>query len=543
MGSAPWWRHGVVYEIYTRSFGDADGDGVGDLDGITGRLDYLAWLGVDAIWLTPFYRSPMADFGYDISDHTDVDPLFGDLAGFDRLVEAAHARDLRVVVDYVPNHTSDRHPWFEDSRRALDSDRRDWYFWRDGRPDGSLPNNWQSLFGGPAWELDERTGQYYLHTFLREQPDLNWRNPAVKEAMFDVARFWLDRGVDGFRVDVAGAVMKDPELRDNPPNERPWRGMFGAEWEAQDHIHDFAHPDVYRVWRDFRRLIDERDGRDGRDRVVIGEVPSHNLREWAAYYGEALDGMHMPFGFHLLRHDWDSGNLGAVVERVEAALPQGAASNWVLGNHDQPRIASWARPERARVAMMLLLTLRGAPTLYYGDELGLVDVPIPADRVQDPWEGNVPGQGRDPERTPMPWTPEPNGGFTRPDVEPWLPLGPAGLGLDVETQQADDRSMLALTRALLHLRRGCRPLLEGSWEPLGGLADAVFAFRRTADAERVVVALNLSGAPAGLDIGSEGRVLLSSGLERDRRVGPRLELPAYEGVIVDVGDGEAGAQS
>ena len=527
-----WWRSGVLYQIYVRSFLDTNGDGVGDLDGVTEKLDYVASLGVEAIWLTPFYRSPMVDFGYDVEDHTDVDPLFGDLAAFDRLLAAAHERNLRVVVDYVPNHTSDRHPWFLDSRSSRDAGKRDWFFWRDPQPDGSPPNNWISLFGGPAWEFDERTGQSYLHTFLKEQPDLNWRQPAVQEAMFDVARFWLDRGVDGFRVDVAGAVMKDPGLRDNPAGDRPWRGMFGADWEAQQHIHDFAHPDVFRVWRDFRELVDEYDEKDGRSRVVIGEVPSHNLAEWARYYGERLDAMHLPFGFHLLRHDWGAATVGDVVDRVEAALPPGAVSNWVLGNHDQPRIASWAGPARARVAMMLLLTLRGAPTLYYGDELGMLDVPVPPDRVKDPWEGNVPGQGRDQARTPMPWTPEPHGGFSRPDVEPWLPLGMPGGGIDVETQERDPRSALALTRALVGLRRMSAAMRDGSYARHDGAPPGSFAFCRETAGEQLFVALNFGPDRISIELPASGRVTLSTTMDRDGRVSGSIALAPFEGAIV-----------
>jgi alpha-glucosidase len=540
--SEPWWRSGVLYQIYTRSFGDTNGDGVGDLDGVTAHLDYVASLGVAAIWLTPFYRSPMADFGYDISDHTGVDPLFGDLTAFDRLLAAAHERGIRVVVDYVPNHTSEEHPWFEESRSSRDNAKRDWFFWRDSKPDGSPPNNWISLFGGPAWERDERTGQHYMHTFLREQPDLNWRNPQVQEAMFDVARFWLDRGVDGFRVDVAGAVMKDPELRDNPSNDgkRPWRGMFGAEWEAQDHIHDFAHPDVFQVWRDFRDVVDGYDQRDGRQRVVIGEVPSHNLDEWARYYGEDLDAMHLPFGFHLLRHDWASDTVADKVDRVEDALPHGAVSNWVLGNHDQPRIASWAGPERARVTMMLLLTLRGAPTLYYGDELGMTDVQVPPHRIQDPWERNVPGQGRDGARTPMPWTPEPHGGFTAPDVEPWLPMGEAGQGIDVATQEADPRSMLALTRRLIELRNSSRPIAAGSYDRRSDAPDGVFAFCRAVDGEALFVALNLGSRGAAVAVPGRGGIVASTGLDRDERVEGSVELEPYEGVVVELDPASGG---
>ena len=461
----PWWRRGALYEIYVRSFQDSDGDGVGDLEGIRRRLDHLAWLGVEGIWLTPFYRSPMADFGYDISDHCDVDPRFGSLADFDALVADAHARGIRVIVDYVPNHTSDQHPWFVASRSSRSDPRRAWYVWRDGRTAGGPPNNWLSLFGGEAWSCDERTGQYYLHTFLPEQPDLDWRNPEVRDAMFDVARFWLARGVDGFRIDVAGAVMKDPDLRDNEPADDPGRASpFGSEWAKWRHDRQFGHPDVYDVWREFRRIVDDVAG--DRDPVTIAEVSSEHLPTWAAYYGRQLDGVHMPFGFHLLHVDWTAAAIRAIVERVEAALPPGAWPNWVLGNHDQPRVASRAGAERARVAMLLLLTLRGAPTLYYGDELGMLDGAIPPERVQDPWERRVPGLGRDRARTPMRWEPGAGGGFCPPGVEPWLPMDDGGSGLDVASQRADPRSMLNLTREILQLRRSHEALASGAYRSL-----------------------------------------------------------------------------
>lgn len=326
--------------------------------------------------------------------------------------------------------------------------------------------------------------------------------------------------------------MKDPELRDNPLNHgRPWRGMFGAEWEAQDHLHDFAHPDVHRVWRDFRSLVDGYDRRDGRDRVVIGEVPSHDLVQWAAYYGERLDGMHLPFGFHLLRHDWGSGTVGDVVERVEAALPAGAASSWVLGNHDQHRVATAAGPERARAAMMLLLTLRGAPTVYYGDELGMTNVDIPPDRIRDPWERNVPGQGRDAARTPMPWTDGPNGGFCPPGVAPWLPLGRPGLGIDVASQMKDSHSMLALTRRLIEVRRQEPVLRGGAYRALDDLPPGVIAFLREDGGRRVAVALNLGHEAADVPLPG-GRVIVSTGLDRDDPVKGSVALAPYEGVVV-----------
>ncbi|HEY3522162.1 MAG TPA: alpha-amylase family glycosyl hydrolase [Candidatus Limnocylindrales bacterium] len=535
MVQVPWWQDAVTYEIYVRSFGDANGDGVGDLEGVRTRLDYLAWLGIDAIWLTPFYRSPMADFGYDIEDHTDVDPLFGDLAAFDRLVADAHARGIRVIVDYVPNHTSERHPWFEESRASRTNHRRDWYFWREPRDGGGLPNNWLSLFGGPAWQLDPTTGEYYLHTFLPEQPDLNWRNPDVEAAMHDVARFWLDRGVDGFRIDVAGAIAKDPLLRDNPLNPHPTAGGFGRHWLSQVHVHDFAHPDVYRMWRDFRRVLDEAAPPE---RISIAEVSSHDLRKWAAYYGEHLDAIHMPFGFHLIRADWQADRLIEAVRRVEEVLPDGAWPNWVLGNHDQPRIASWVGPERARVAMLLLLTLRGTPTVYYGDEIGMLDVAIPPDAVRDPWERNEPGQGRDPERTPMRWTSEPTAGFCPPGAEPWLPIGERRPEDDVAAQQADPCSILSVTRALIQLRRESEALRRGEWAPISAPPGVVAFVRATPDA-RIVVALNLDAEDTDVMMPGPGTVRLSTtGIgERDgERIGGdrRMRLRRYEGLVAQL---------
>ncbi len=546
MTDRPWWRHAVTYEVYVRSFADSNGDGVGDLEGIRRHLDYLAWLGVDAIWLTPFYRSPMADFGYDIADHTDVDPLFGTLDDMDRLLADAHARGIRVIVDYVPNHTSDRHPWFVESRASRSNPKRDWYFWRDprtGPPDplaGDRPNNWLSLFGGPAWEFDPATGQYYLHTFLKEQPDLNWRNPEVVRAMHDVARFWLDRGVDGFRIDVAAAVAKDPELRDNPLDPDPKPGQFGAPWLSQVHVHDFEHPDIVGMWQGFRRVL---DAAAPPERLSIAEVSSDDLVKWARYYGPDLDAVHMPFGFHLVRADWRATWLRNAIARVEAAIPEGAWPNWVLGNHDQPRIATWAGPERARVAMMLLLTLRGTPTVYYGDELAMTNVPIPPGRARDPWELNEPGQGRDPARTPMRWTRGPNGGFAPGTAEPWLPVGDVRPGDDVESQRRDPGSMLSFTRALLRLRRSDPALLDGAWASLEG-GDGVLAFTRSVPGRRLAVLLNLGSAEASVPLPGEGTILVSTsgdGARAGERVGGRTAsgpagaaLAGCEGIVVEL---------
>ncbi len=377
----PWWQTGVVYQIYPRSFVDGSGDGVGDLSGVTSRLDHLSeTLGLDALWLSPFYPSPMADFGYDVADYTDVDPLFGSLDDFDALVAAAHGRGLRVLVDWVPNHTSDRHPWFVEARSSRSSPKRGWYVFRDPAPSGGPPNNWLSVFGGSAWQWDGATSQYYLHSFLAEQPDLDWRCPELRAAMLDVLRFWLDRGVDGFRIDVAHYLMKDPALRDNPP--RPGGGTtfhrsYG-EYDSQLHVHDKAHEDVHGVFREIRRLVDGHPGPG--ERVTIGEIHEPDLARWASYYGEALDELHMPFDFGLLGAPWTAAAVRGHVDRVEAALPPGAWPSHVLGNHDEPRLASRLGEAGSRLAAMLLLTLRGTPTLYAGDEIGTPEVAVPAER-------------------------------------------------------------------------------------------------------------------------------------------------------------------
>jgi alpha-glucosidase len=531
-GSPRWWQTGVVYEIYPRSFADASGDGVGDLAGITARLDYIEWLGVDAIWIAPFYRSPMADFGYDVADHTAVDPLFGSLADFDALLEAAHRRGIRVIVDYVPNHTSDQHAWFQASRSSRDDPQRDWYTWRDPAPGGGPPNNWISMFGGTAWEWDERTGQYYLHSFLKEQPDINWREPATRSAMLDVLRFWLDRGVDGFRIDVAQFVAKDPALRDNPPNPHPERLAHLGEWRHQLHAYDHSHPDMHDIYREIRRLVDTYPG----NRVTIGELHDPELDAWARFYGQDLDEIHLPFNFHLLQADWNAASVRAVVDGISGVLPRGAWANWVLGNHDQPRVASRLGQAQARVAMMLLLTLRGAPTLYYGDELGMENVAIAPDRLRDPWGKTEPAQGRDPERTPMQWDDSPNAGFCPPDIEPWLPLSPDWRTRHVARQRDDPTSLLSLTRRLLELRRRTPALLVGDYAPLEA-PEGVFAYtRRAAGEATMLVALNFTDVRCSFSLPSAARVVL--GTDSQRTAGSVLatvELAPDEGLLVELG--------
>jgi glycosidase len=541
--SRPWWHGAVIYQIYPRSFQDSSGDGIGDLAGVIDRLDYLSdTLGVDAIWLSPFYRSPMDDCGYDVSDHTDVDPVFGDLATFDRLVAEAHRRDIKVLVDFVPNHTSDRHPWFIESRRARDSARRDWYVWADPAPGGGPPNNWVSIWGGPAWTLDPITGQYYQHSFLPSMPELNWRNPDVVDAMFDVVRFWIDRGVDGFRIDCAHLIMKDPDLADNPPNPRPGAEMhrsLGAEFDSQLHVNDRGHADVHDIFRRLRRLLDHPD--HGRPLVSIGEIHDFEWPRWAGYYGAGLDELHMPFNFGLLGVEWEAGAVRHLVDTVEAAVPPGAWPNWVLGNHDEPRIASRVGEERARQAMMLLLTLRGTPTIYYGDELAMPNADIPAGAAVDPWELRLPGLGlgRDPERSPMIWSAKPNAGFCPPDLAPWLPLIDGHEARSVEAQLRDPASILSLTRHLLHLRRTNTALHHGSYRPIDTPNPDCFVFLRERGEERFLIALNFSAEDRQLDLSALGRGTLAASTLESARAEPQepldlasLHLRGSEGTLI-----------
>jgi alpha-glucosidase len=543
MNRAPWWKRGTIYQIYPRSFQDSNGDGVGDLGGIRARMDYLSWLGVDAVWISPFYPSPLADGGYDVSDFVDVDPRLGDLATFDALVAEAHARDIAVVIDIVPNHSSDEHAWFVESRSSRQSAKRDWYVWRDGRPDGSPPNNWLRVWGGPTWTFDEATGQWYLHLFHRKQPDLNWRNPAVKAAMFDVFRFWLDRGVDGFRIDVAHAIMMDPELRDNPPADGSglMHREFG-EFDRQLHVHDRGHADLHPVYRELRAILDGYSGE--RPRMAVGEIHEFDWSRWARYYGLDLDELHMPFNFGLLGVRWGADEVGSLVESIERSVPAGGWPNWVLGNHDESRIATRLGDLEARAAVMLLLTLRGTPTLYYGEELGMRDVPIPRERVQDPWallNPDRPELNRDPARTPMRWSTEPGVGFCPAGVEPWLPVGDDLEAINVEAQRRDPRSMLSLTRALLAARRKSDALSLGAYRALDGAPRGVYGFERTAeDGARAAVLLSFSPEPREVELpGLAGMVTsVSTCMDRPReRVGDdgRLVLRPHEGCVLESG--------
>jgi alpha-glucosidase len=606
-----WWQTGVIYQVYPRSFQDAPNppaqegspahaDGIGDLRGILARLDYLAQLPITALWISPIYPSPMADFGYDVANYTNIDPLFGTLQDFDNLLAAAHARNLRVILDFVPNHTSDQHPWFLESRSSRTNPRRDWYLWHDAAPpaDGQtfgdspdwqparnrLPNNWMSHFGGPAWTWDETTQQFYLHSFLAQQPDLNWRNPEVRSAMYAAMRFWLDRGIDGFRMDVLWLLIKDAHFRNNPPDP----AFHDALHDHRRHLalHNENQPETLQIVAEMRSLLDSYGptlpnasnptlptplgpphplpGAPHLDselwaptaartpvsnRVLIGEIYLP-LPELVRYYGPTegqqphLTGANLPFNFHLIQTPWQADAIATIIRTYESLLPIGAWPNYVLGNHDQPRLASRIGPQQARAAAMLLLTLRGTPTLYNGDELGMVDVPIAPDQVQDPAEKNEPGKGRgrDPERSPMLWTPSPNAGFTTPDATPWLPLQSNWPTQNAQTQSQDPRSMLTLYRHLLALRRQHDTLHSGAIADVAS-EGAILRYRRVAlpegDSTDFQILLNLGPDPATTTLTTPGTLLLTTLLDgAGATIEPNhpLTLESGEGLLIALED-------
>ena len=546
-----WWQTGVIYQVYPRSFQDTDGDGVGDLRGITARLDYLKGLGVDAVWISPIYPSPMADFGYDVSDYTGVDPLFGTMEDFDALLAGAHARGLRVILDFVPNHTSDQHPWFVESRSSRTSAKRDWYLWHDAAPAGDdwkpaqmrLPNNWMSNFGGPAWTWDEGTQQFYLHSFLKEQPDLNWRNAEVRAAMYAAMRFWLEKGVDGFRMDVLWLLIKDIYFQSNPPNPE----YYDAEHDVKRALPVFNadQPETLEIVGEMRTLMAEYgptigDQGAGSSRVLIGEIylPLDRL---VRYYGSGpqLSGANLPFNFALIQTQWTAVAVATTITTYEGLLPAGAWPNYVLGNHDQSRLASRIGKQQARAAAMLLLTLRGTPTMYYGDELGMVDVAIAPDQVRDPAEKNEPGKGRgrDPERSPMIWVNAANAGFTTPDATPWLPLEPGWETENAAEQAGRKDSMLMLYRKLLALRRQHDTLHAG------GIAEvvaegSVLRYRRVGleDGESTdfQVMLNLGSEVATVKC-AKGTVVLTTLLDgAGSSVEGTVTVEAGEGLLIAI---------
>lgn len=525
-----WWQHGIIYQVYPRSFQDSNNDGIGDLNGIAARLDYLQWLGIDCVWLSPIFASPMADFGYDISDYRTIHTLFGTMKDFDQLLEQVHQRGMKLLLDLVPNHTSDQHPWFLESRSSKDNPKRDWYIWHEGKEDGSVPNNWLSVFGGAAWEWDGHTRQYYYHAFLKEQPDLNWRNPQVQEAMLDVMRFWLKKGVDGFRVDVMWHMIKDFQLRDNPPV--PEAANTGKLlYDDFIPVYSTDQPEVHQIVRMMRQLTDSFE-----DRVLIGEVYLP-IQKLVTYYGEDNTGAHLPFNFQLLTLPWNSQEIAAAIDSYEGALPVNSWPNWVLSNHDKPRVASRVGTSQARIAAMLLLTLRGTPTIYYGDEIGMTDVPIPVEEIVDPQGLNLPelNISRDPSRTPMQWGPELNAGFS--GHKPWLRLPYNAGRVNVERQKDDAWSMLSFYRKLIEIRKKSAALSVGSYSPVYTDPQLISYLRQDHD-ETFLIILNLSHRPAYFrpqNASYNGVITLSTDEERTgMHVRDVISLAGDEGLLIKV---------
>ncbi len=531
-----WWQKGIIYQIYPRSYQDSNNDGIGDLPGIRQRLDHLQNLNIDAIWLSPMYPSPMHDFGYDVADYIDINPLFGTMADFDALLADAHERGLKLIIDLVPNHTSDEHAWFQESRSSRDNPKRDWYIWRDPAPDGGPPNNWLSFFGGPAWTFDEATGQYYLHQFVTQQPELNYRHPDVLPAMLDVMRFWLDKGVDGFRVDVIWLMMKDAQFRNEPPNPN-WDGV--EPMFSLNHIYTQNLPEVHDLIRQMRTVLDAYD-----ERMMVGEIylPYDQL---ITYYGTNFDECHLPFNFHLILSQWTAQTVRQLVDSYEAALPEGAWPNWVLGNHDQHRIATRVGTDQARVANMLLLTLRGTPTSYYGEEIGMVDGHIPPEYVQDPPAVNQPEIahliGRDPERTPMQWDDSVHAGFTGETAVPWLPVANNYTKVNVAAQNNDPTSMLNFYRALTTLRQAEPALHGGSYRAVEPNNENVFAYVRKdgeGNGRSFLMILNFTGEPQEVnitDLGEQAIITLATDMQHKGTVTlSNLPLAPNEGLILQL---------
>jgi alpha-glucosidase len=509
-----WWRDGVLYQVYPRSFADSNGDGVGDLRGIIDHLDHLQWLGVEGLWLNPTFPSPNADWGFDVSDYRGVHPELGTLEDLDELVAKAGERGMHVLLDLVPNHTSDEHPWFRE--------RPELYVWREGR-DGGPPNNWASVFGGPAWHRDDERGLWYLHNFAPGQPDLDWWNEEVREEFDDILRFWMDRGIAGFRIDVAHGIVKDRELRDNPPAREDDNAHHRAM--GQRPVFSMNRPEVHDVLRRWRTVTDPYDG------VLLGETWVLDLERLVEFYGDGVDELHLAFNFVFLLAHFDAQELAPIVARTEELLPEHAWPVWTLGNHDMSRFPTrWAGGDEglARAALVLLFTLRGTPVLYYGDELAMGDAEIPDDRVLDPVgllrEPDRPG--RDGARTPMPWSDEPGGGFTEPGVEPWLPFGDLSAA-NVAAQRDDPESALHLTRDLIALRRAEEDLRTGAYRQVA-LEGGLWAYAR---GDGFVVALNLGDEAASLP--AHGRIELATRRARDgEEVAGTLTLDAGEAAIV-----------
>ena len=527
-----WIRETVLYHIYPRSFQDSNGDGIGDLQGIIDRLDYLndssnESLGVKAIWLSPIFRSPMVDFGYDIVDYELIDPVFGDMATFDRLVTEAHKRGIKVLLDFVPNHTSTQHDWFKESRQDYNNYKRDWYIWKPPKPDGSPPNNWLSVFGGSAWQLDEATGEYYLHSFLPEQADLNWRNLEVKKHMLNVLRFWLKRGVSGFRTDAIYNLIKDAKLRDDPPNPA-YRPGQDDPYDALLHTHSSGQDELSGTLANFCEILGENS-----DAYLVSEAYV-DIPEMIKLYHACPDHqIHSPFNFNLIGREWSAPSYRDFIDRFEGALDPNDWPNYVLGNHDRSRLVSRLGSNRAKLLGMMQLTLRGMPVIYYGEEIGMQDESIPENQQLDPWGRRVPGfgLGRDPERTPMKWDASKKAGFTT--GVPWLSISSNHATCNVEAEKDDPNSFLNMYRTLIHYRQRSPGLLTGRYESQNCGNEAIFTYKRICSDEILQIALNFSNQPQTFEA-EDGTLICSTHADARAPDDNKIFLRAYEGQVIQI---------
>ena len=521
-----WWRGATIYQVYPRSFADSNDDGIGDLKGITARLEYIASLGVDAVWLSPFFTSPMKDFGYDVADYCNVDPIFGSLADFDDLIAKAHRLGLRIITDLVLAHTSDQHAWFRDSRQSRTDPKSDWYVWADAKAEGSPPSNWQSVFGGPAWTWDARRSQYYMHNFLTEQPQLNLHSPGVQDALLDVVRFWLDRGVDGFRLDAINFAMHDPLLTDNPP--LPPGGKRTRPFDFQDKIHNQSQPEIVDFISRIRNLTDSYGGR-----LTVAEVVGDHSEQEMQDFTEGETRLNSAYGFlYLYAHSLTTGLVRQAAEAWTGREHQGWPS-WTFSNHDAPRaISRWAEGRDlkayAEMAMLLLVSLRGNVFIYQGEELGLPQADVPFERLSDPeaianWPQTL---GRDGARTPIPWAADqPHAGFS--SVEPWLPIDARHIDLSVDRQESDHASMLHVTRRLVAFRKANPALVLGDMNILDVGPD-LLGFERLYDDQRLICVFNLGHESADWNLPEGWRVVQAVNAS-DRVTGP---LPPMAGLIL-----------
>jgi alpha-glucosidase len=527
------WQHvNGIYQIYPRSFSDTNGDGIGDLAGITKKLDYIKGtpdsLGIDAIWISPFYTSPMADFGYDVSNYCNVDPIFGNLDDFNVLIAEAHQRSIKVMIDYVPNHTSDEHPWFEASRSSREDAKRDWYVWRDPKTDGTPPNNWLSVFGGSAWEYDDKTGQYYLHSFLAKQPDLNWANPEVRKAMTDVLRFWLELGVDGIRADAVRWIAKDAEFRDNPLDPLYQEGE--DSYHAQIQRYSRQGTELVNYLKEIAATIENYP-----DRIILFEdyIDTHldQTEQYMSLYS-VNPAVAAPFNFEGMGLRYDGSEFRTFIDRFEKFLGGKLRPFYCFSNHDKPRLASRVGPEQAKLIGLLQLTLPGIPVIYYGDELGMANGTIPPEKVQDPFEKQQPGKGlgRDPGRTPMQWSSEQYAGFST--SEPWLPTTGTESTLNVASELIDPVSHLSLYRNLLRLRQ--HPILRtGQYIPWSSPENPdVFGYIRRSETESILIVLNMSKLPSGPIENMVGEVLYSTHPSIDATTNEKMTLMPHQGLII-----------